>query len=178
MSTNETEKAGNSPAKDHWFSIFMSSLAATSSPRIEMQRALWVDDESAVELATVRAQLAEAITQRDGLQRQLKKAVADNNAYKGARLSFENGELVVTTAWMGELVELRQQVERLTTQLKTVRAQRDATQRALHKANHDNDELRRQVAAPKATGGGRSVTASADLKRLFHGGEGHYYWVD
>lgn len=71
----------------------------------------------------------------------------------------------------GELAELR-------AELKAARAGCDAAERALHKANHDSDELRRQVAAPKATGGGRSVTASADLKRLFHGGEGHYYWVD
>jgi hypothetical protein len=66
----------------------------------------------------------------------------------------------------GELAELR-------AELKAARAQRDATQRALHKANHDNDELRRQVAAPKAMGG-RSAAVPADLKRLFHG---DYYGV-
>jgi septal ring factor EnvC (AmiA/AmiB activator) len=71
----------------------------------------------------------------------------------------------------GELAEVR-------AELKATRAQRDATQRALHKANHDSDELRRQVTALKAAGGGRSTDSSADLERLSHGGEGHYYWVD
>ena len=162
MSTNKIGKASDSTAEDHLFDIFLSALAATFPAQMGQQRDLWVRDEPVAELAAARIQLAEAIAQRNELQCRLDKAVADNNAYKGVRLSFGDGSIVLSSAWMGELVELRQEVDRLTTELKTTRAQRDATQRALHKANHANDELRRQVAAPKAAVRKRPNEAEVD----------------
>lgn len=176
MSTNKT--GNDSTAEDHLFDIFLSALAATFPTRIEKQRALWAEEKSAAELATVRAQLAEAITQRDELQRQLDKTIADNNARKGTRFSFENGEITVSPVWAAELAVLYQEVERLTVELKATRAQRNATQRALHKANHDNDELRQRLPNMDVSWITSPRTVHRISKQLVDGGEGGNDWID
>ena len=66
----------------------------------------------------------------------------------------------------------------LHTDLAIARAQRDATQKALDKANRDNDELRRQIAALREAERARPLAATIDPKRLVDGGEGVYSWMD
>jgi septal ring factor EnvC (AmiA/AmiB activator) len=74
-------------------------------------------------------------------------------------------------AW-DEIIELRDEVEVLRAELAKTRAQRDATQRALDKANHDNDELRRPVVAPERE------QPVVNFKQLVDRGEGDYRWND
>ena len=71
-----------------------------------------------------------------------------------------------------ELGDLRAKVIELRGELAAARAQRDGTQRALDKANRDNDALRAEVRALKAAlvppaAGVRAI----DPKRLVDGGE-------
>ena len=76
-----------------------------------------------------------------------------------------------------ELRSLPGKVRELNAELARTRAQRDATQRALDKANHDNDNLRRQLADLGM--GSTSPTAVRRHSRLLvDGGEGDYTWVE
>jgi chromosome segregation ATPase len=76
-----------------------------------------------------------------------------------------------------ELIELRDEVEALRVELAKTRAQRDGAQKALDKANRDNDELRRRLADLGM--GSASLTAVRHYSRLLvDGGEGDYTWVE
>ena len=76
-----------------------------------------------------------------------------------------------------ELRNLPIKVSDLNVELAKTRAQLDATQRALDKANRDNDELRRQLAGLGI--GSASPTAVRHYSRLLvDGGEGDYTWAE
>ena len=71
-----------------------------------------------------------------------------------------------------ELVDLRAKVIELRGELQAAQAQRDGTQRALDKANRDNDVLRAEIRALKAALVAPAAEALAvDPKRLVDGGE-------
>jgi septal ring factor EnvC (AmiA/AmiB activator) len=76
-----------------------------------------------------------------------------------------------------ELRSLPGKVRELNAELARTRAQRDATQRGLDKANQDNDNLRRQLADLGM--GSASLTAVRRYSGLLvDGGEGDYTWVE
>lgn len=71
----------------------------------------------------------------------------------------------------GELAEVR-------AELKATRAQRDAAERALHKANHDGDELRQRLPNTDVSWITSPRTVHRISKQLVDGGEGDNYWID
>ncbi len=75
-----------------------------------------------------------------------------------------------------ELRSLPIKVSDLNDELAKTRAQRDATQRALEKANHDNDTLRRQLADLGMTAT-QPTSPAINSRRLVNCGEGDYTWV-
>lgn len=76
-----------------------------------------------------------------------------------------------------ELRSLPIKVRELNVELAKTRAQRDATQRALDKANRDNDELRQRLADLGIANA--SLTAVRHYSRLLvDGGEGDYTWAE
>ncbi len=75
-----------------------------------------------------------------------------------------------------ELRSLPIKVSDLNDELAKTRAQRDATQRALDKANRDNDELRQRL-ADLGIGSGSLTAVRRYYRLLVDGGEGDYTWV-
>lgn len=75
-----------------------------------------------------------------------------------------------------ELRSLPIKVRELNAELAKTRIQRDATQKALDKANRDNDELRRRVTPLPVWS--ESSTDARRFRRLVDGGEGDYTWVE
>lgn len=71
--------------------------------------------------------------------------------------------------------ELGSDVEELRTDLAITRAQRDGLQRALDKANRDNDALRARL---RQLGVEPGPTAATVSKLLVDRGEGDYTWIE